>query len=40
MVFIFELILTLETHSMSAKIYKFLLYISISAMIAVIVGQV
>jgi len=39
-VFIFELILTLETHSMSAKIYKFLLYISISAMIAVIVGQI
>lgn len=38
--FIFELILTLETHSMSAKIYKFLLYISISAMIAVIVGQI
>lgn len=38
--FIFELILTLETHSMSAKIYKFLLYISISAMIAVVVGQI
>ncbi|KAF5028976.1 Adaptive-response sensory-kinase SasA [anaerobic digester metagenome] len=38
--FIFELILTLETHSMSAKIYKFLPYISISAMIAVIVGQI
>ncbi len=37
--FIFELILTLETPSMSAKVYKFLIYISISAMIAVIVGQ-
>lgn len=38
--FIFELILTLETYRMSTKIYKFLIYISISAMIAVVVGQI
>lgn len=38
--FIFELILTLESYKMSTKIYKFLIYISISAMIVVVVGQI